>query len=254
VRVSLHAADLHYGNGIVLHTASSGSVPHLRELYLRLDDGDIVAVGEVRANIAYLNGLSPDDVTTQAVAAIAAVDWTCDPVELLATLERWAAAYSAPVRTLIDGALHDLAANRAGVPLCSWLGGKGVAFAGHETNQTLFWSPFDVFLAQAQAYVDRGFRDLKVRVGAGDFAEDLRRIAALRQRFGIAVKIAADANGQWSWESALERLRALAPGRRCRRWRRPAPSRSCSTRALPRWRMSSGFAVCAAGFGPTSSW
>ena len=209
VRVSLHAAELHYGNGVVLHTASSGSVPHLRELYLHLDDGDVVAVGEVRANIAYLNGLSPDEVTAQAVAAIAAVDWTCDPATLLATMEHWAAALSAPVRTLIDGALHDLAAKRAGVPLYSWLGAGDVAFASHGTNQTLFWSPFDVFMARAKAYVERGFLDLKVRVGVGDFAADLRRIAALRQRYGDGIKIAADANGQWPPESALERMRAL---------------------------------------------
>ena len=57
MRVSLHRAELHYGNGVVLHTASSGSVPHLRELYLRLDAGDLAGVGEVTANILYLNRL-----------------------------------------------------------------------------------------------------------------------------------------------------------------------------------------------------
>jgi len=211
VRVSLHQAELHYANGVVLHTASSGSVPHLHELYLRLDAGDVVGVGEMRANIGYLNRLSPDEVTAEAVAAVAAVDWTSDPVELLGTMERWAASHSAPVRTLIDGALHDLVAKRAGLPLCAWLSGRGIVSADHASNQTLFWSPFDTFLAQAQAYVDRGFRDLKVRVAAGAFSEDLRRIAALRQRFGDGIQIAADANGQWTADDALEHLRALAP-------------------------------------------
>ena len=40
MRVSLHLADLHYGGGLVLHTASSGSIPSLTEVYLRLDDGE----------------------------------------------------------------------------------------------------------------------------------------------------------------------------------------------------------------------
>ena len=75
MRVSLHAADLHYGGNLVLHTASSGVVPHLEELYLRIDDGDVVGVGEVRANIAYLNGIAADEVRDAAVAAIVVVDW-----------------------------------------------------------------------------------------------------------------------------------------------------------------------------------
>ena len=57
LRVSLHSADLHYSGGLVLHTASSGSIPHLREIYLRLDDGETTGIGEVRTNIAYLKRL-----------------------------------------------------------------------------------------------------------------------------------------------------------------------------------------------------
>ncbi len=63
MRASLHAADLHYGGDLVLHTASSGSISHLSELYLRLDDGATVGIGEVRINIAYLNGYAPETVT-----------------------------------------------------------------------------------------------------------------------------------------------------------------------------------------------
>jgi len=32
----------------MLHTASSGSIPHLAEIYLRLDDGETIGIGEVR--------------------------------------------------------------------------------------------------------------------------------------------------------------------------------------------------------------
>lgn len=209
MRVSLHSADLHYGGGLVLHTASSGSVPYLKEIYLRIDDGETIGIGEVRANIAYLNGFSEGTVVECAAAAIGAVDWTRDPADLLATMANWAAPLIAPVRMLIDCALHDFVARRAHLSVAGWLG-VAVQTVVHETNQTLFWSPFEEFLAQAQVYVDRGFTDLKVRVAAADFAEDLRRIAALRQRFGTQVKIAADANGRWSATEALEKLDALA--------------------------------------------
>jgi L-alanine-DL-glutamate epimerase-like enolase superfamily enzyme len=209
LRVSLHSADLHYGSGLVLHTASSGSIPHLAEIYLRLDDGEAIGIGEVRANIAYLNGFAEATVVECAATAVGEMDWRRDPVELIATMADWGASMIAPVRALIDCALHDFVARREHLTVAAWLGAAGQTVV-RETNQTLFWSSFEEFLAQAQAYVDRGFRDLKVRVAAADFAEDMRRIAALRARFGTQVKIAADANGRWSATEALEKLDALA--------------------------------------------
>ena len=208
MRVSLYAADLRYGGELVLHTASSGAVPHLRELYLRLDDGDQAGVGEVRANIGYLNGLSIDEVEKAATVAIGATDWSRDPAVLLSTMADWAHAYAAPIRTLIDGALHDLVAKRAGSSVVALLGGSGEPVS--PTNQTLFWSSFDDFIARSQAYVDRGFLDLKVRVAVGDIEADIKRIARLRRLFGSRVRIAADANGQWRETEALENLKRLA--------------------------------------------
>lgn len=209
MRVSLHAADLHYGGDLVLHTASSGTVPYLSELYLRIDDGDQVGAGEVRANVAYLNGLSVDQVKDAAIAAIAEMDWSQDPAHLLATMAGWAQHCPAPVRMLIDCALHDLVARKSDTSVAALLGARGEPVS--PTNQTLFWSSFESFTARAKAYVDRGFLDLKVRVGVGDVAEDISRIAELRRLFGNRIKIAADANGQWREAEALENLKRLAP-------------------------------------------
>ena len=209
MRVSLHLADLHYGGGLVLHTASSGSIASLKEIYLRLDDGDTVGIGEVRANIAYLNGYDEKAVVESTIAAVRDVDWRRDPLDLIAMTALWEAPYIAPVRTLIDCALHDLVARRERKSVAAWLGAPRRDVTC-KTNQTLFWSSYEDFLAQAQAYVDRGYTDLKVRIAVGDFAEDLRRIAALRGRFGGRVKIAADANGRWMADEALAKLDALA--------------------------------------------
>ena len=209
MRASLHAADLHYGGNLVLHTASSGSISHLSELYLRLDDGAAVGIGEVRVNIAYLNGYAAETVTRAAVAAVSTIDWTRDPADLLATMPEWGARLIAPVRTLIDCALHDVIARRAHVSVAASLGCHGEAVAW-PTNQTLFLSSEETFLAQAQTYVDRGFRDLKVRVAAGHFSDDLHRIEALRTKFGDQIEIAVDANGRWSERNALDNLNALA--------------------------------------------
>jgi L-alanine-DL-glutamate epimerase-like enolase superfamily enzyme len=210
MHASLHVAKLHYRGGLILHTASSGSVPHLEELYFYLRDGERSGIGEVRTNIAYLNGLASKTVMAAAIAAAGAVDWSRDPVELLRTMPEWAKGMIAPVRMLIDGALHDLAARDAGMPLAAWIGGDAAEGVMSQTNQTLFWSSDESFLTQAEAYVERGFRDLKVRIGVEEISADLRRIAALRERYGATVKIAADANGQWSEEAALANLRELA--------------------------------------------
>ena len=86
------SADLHYGDGLVLHTASSGSVPHLRELYLRLDDGD-----RRHRRGARQHRLSQRPVAEAgdggAVAAVAGSTGRATG-ELLATMERWAAVAS----------------------------------------------------------------------------------------------------------------------------------------------------------------
>ncbi|MEI5681481.1 MULTISPECIES: mandelate racemase/muconate lactonizing enzyme family protein [unclassified Mesorhizobium] len=210
MRASLHRAMLHYGGNLMLHTASSGPVSGLHALYLHLDDGDVAGTGEVRINIAYLNGLSEDAVEQEAIALFETIDWSRKPEALLAdaTILK---GVSAPVRMLLDGALHDLISRRAGLPLAHWLGGDRTRPIKHATNQTLFISSSERFLEQADAYVSRGFRDLKVRVGSGGFAEDMARLESLRARFGSKIKLAIDANGAWTFEEALENLSALAP-------------------------------------------
>ncbi|POR52498.1 mandelate racemase/muconate lactonizing enzyme family protein [Bosea psychrotolerans] len=212
MRLSLHRAMLSYGGGLLLHTASSGPVAGLDTLYLALQDADgIAATGEVRINIAYLNGLAAEYVVTEALALLPGLDLTPAPETLLAAPPPLLSRASAPLRMLVDLALHDLAAKRAGQPLAAFLAKSEAGPVTYATNQTLFISDDATFQRQAQAYVGRGFRDLKVRIGAADFTEDLARIGSLRTRFGAGVKIAVDANAAWSLADAPARLEALAP-------------------------------------------
>lgn len=213
MHLSLHRADLTYGGGLTLHTAASGKVTGLDTLYLcLLDDDGIEAAGEVRVNIAYLNGLPAETVVSEALDVISRFDLSGDPAVLLSDPPPLLAAASAPIRMLVDTALHDRAAKLGGMTLAALLGGDGNGDAiSHATNQTLFVSDEATFLRQAEAYVTRGFRDLKLRIGAGDFADDLRRVRLLRDRFGRDVTLAADANGSWPLDAARGHLDALAP-------------------------------------------
>lgn len=208
MKASLHRAQLRYGGGLLLHTASSGPVDGLDTLYLMLEHGPHTGIGEVRINIAYLNGISPELCLEKTMSFLGGVDWSLEPAAMQAELALQKGVI-APVRMLIDIALHDLIARESGVTVSTMLGGGAASVVRYHTNQTLFISSTERFLAQADAYVARGFCDLKVRVGGGDFAEDVARIAALRQRFGDAVKLAIDANGSWGEAEAVENLRVL---------------------------------------------
>jgi L-alanine-DL-glutamate epimerase-like enolase superfamily enzyme len=204
----LFRAELHYAGGRTLRTGTSGVIPHLAELYLALETRDAYGLGEVRTNVSYLNRLEPDAVIAEAIEAVSTGDWMAKSPAALDMMPRWAARRSAPVRMLVDMALHDLAARRANVPLTAWLGGTSPA--RYATNQTLFWSSLDDLLMNAQAYVERGFHHLKLRTAITPLAQDCRRLEALRDRFGSRITLAIDSNGQWAPSEALEYLRALA--------------------------------------------
>lgn len=209
MRIRLFTADLKYGEGLVLHTAASGAVSHLEEIYLYLEDGAHVGIGEVRANAAYLTGIAPADLLASVRQAMCTISADTEPDTILAALESEPSCFSAPVRMLIDSALHDLAANKRSVSVAESLTGKTPQLAA-KTNQTLFWSPIEKFRDRAHSYVKRGFRDLKVRIGIASFGEDLARLQWLRSTFGQEIEISVDANGTWPTHEAQRRLEALA--------------------------------------------
>jgi L-Ala-D/L-Glu epimerase len=105
----------------------------------------------------------------------------------------------------IDIALWDLAARRAGVPLARLIDPDAAAVT--EVNALIgATSPGDA-VATAERAVARGYGTLKVKVGTSD---DRARVKAVREAVGPAIRIRIDANGAWSLEQAIERLRALA--------------------------------------------
>ncbi len=219
MKVSLLTAPLHYGDGLQLHTASSGSVGQLDALYLLIEDeSGVRAVGETRLNIGYLNGLAADDVIAQAIDMMTATRWALGARTLLEEFDNHFFLYCAPVRMLVDMALHDLNARLTGLSVAAFIDrrlpnadvAKSLPFPlTSATNQTLFWSTDAAMLERAQAYVARGYDQLKLRIGIGEFDDDLRRLDLLRAHFGDTVKLSADANGQWSYADAPYRLEAL---------------------------------------------
>jgi L-alanine-DL-glutamate epimerase-like enolase superfamily enzyme len=93
-------------------------------------------------------------------------------------------------RAAVDMALYDLLGKALGLPICDLL---GRAHTSMPTSVTIGIKATDEALREADEYVGRGFRILKVKIGRV-IADDIDRVQALRDRVGAGVKIRVDAN------------------------------------------------------------
>jgi L-alanine-DL-glutamate epimerase-like enolase superfamily enzyme len=208
--VKLLSASVHYPPDLILHTASSGRVAALDELYLIVErNRDIEAFGEIRENVAYLTGLEPAKVRAAVIGLANMLDWSADPAAIYDSLLGLESTAPAVARALLDSTLVDWVARQCSIPVSELF--EAQFQPSHTTNQSLFISEDRQLLAMAERYIERGFRKLKVRVGARGFTADLRRISMLRDRFGAEVEIAIDANGRWTLDDALHHLESLSP-------------------------------------------
>lgn len=107
-------------------------------------------------------------------------------------------------RAALDMALHDLFACHLGVSLVDLL---GHCHQGLETSITIGIMSTEEALAEADEYLGRGFRCLKVKIGL-DFETDGERLAKLRERVGSGVRLRVDANQGYTLEQTarLEEL------------------------------------------------
>jgi L-alanine-DL-glutamate epimerase-like enolase superfamily enzyme len=106
----------------------------------------------------------------------------------------------------IDMALWDLAGKRARRPVCELLA-NGPAAAVAVNASIDADEPARAAAAAAHA-VNAGYSTVKLKVG---LADDLARVAAVREAIGPDTVLRLDANGAWSVEQAERMLGLLAP-------------------------------------------
>lgn len=104
----------------------------------------------------------------------------------------------------VDVALHDLAAQRLGVPLPRMLGSTRLQV---RTDVTLSVGTPDDLAEAAAKRVAEGFDCLKLKVGAR--ADDVAAVSRVREVIGSDVQIRLDANQGWSVREAVRVIRAL---------------------------------------------
>jgi L-alanine-DL-glutamate epimerase-like enolase superfamily enzyme len=105
----------------------------------------------------------------------------------------------------VDIALHDLWGKAAGAAVWRLLGAE----SAHPVtcNATLPAANPATLRTAAERWAAEGFRTFKLKVG---MAGDVTQVATVRETLGPDVLIRIDANGAWTVDQAVERLRAMA--------------------------------------------
>ncbi len=104
-------------------------------------------------------------------------------------------------------ALWDLKAQEKNVPLYKLLNPYSVKKEALAYGSILDFplSNKDV-LDLTQKFMLDGFGILKVKIGADDVDRDIKRLNLIKSYVGNDVKLTADANEAWTWETALDRI------------------------------------------------
>ncbi|XVS61122.1 L-talarate/galactarate dehydratase [Actinosynnema sp. CA-299493] len=108
-----------------------------------------------------------------------------------------------------DIALWDLKAKRADLPLAKLLGAHRDSVRCYNTSGGFLHETIGQIKDNATRTLDAGVGGIKIKVGLPDRAEDLRRVAAVREHLGDGVPLMVDANQQWDRPTALRTGRAL---------------------------------------------
>ncbi len=110
----------------------------------------------------------------------------------------------------VDVALWDLKGRRLGQPLWRLLGGYDPKVRAYAGNIDLNF-PLAKLLEGASRSVDEGFRSVKMRLGRPTLAEDIARVAAMREHLPGKIEMMADANEAWRVDETVRAMRMLGP-------------------------------------------
>jgi L-alanine-DL-glutamate epimerase-like enolase superfamily enzyme len=102
----------------------------------------------------------------------------------------------------IDIALWDLRGKRCGQPLWQLSGGGADRCKAYCGGIDLAF-PLERLLENVRGYLKRGVNAVKIKIGRAELAEDIERIAAVRQLIGTDVKLMVDANYAMTVEQAI---------------------------------------------------
>jgi D-galactarolactone cycloisomerase len=112
----------------------------------------------------------------------------------------------------VDIALHDLRGKALNQSIADLYGGRlrdRVPAYASAMNYIKGRDPVEQYPQEAREMVARGFRALKMRIGALPLRHDLAAVAAVREAVGPDIKLMADGNGAYTLPTAIQMGREL---------------------------------------------
>ncbi|EAX48816.1 Mandelate racemase/muconate lactonizing enzyme, C-terminal domain protein [Thermosinus carboxydivorans Nor1] len=154
-------------------------------------------------------------ITGDTQGAIVAAIWDCiapkiigmeaDRLEELMAALDGAAVHNTSAKAAVDIALYDLFGKIHGLPVYKLFGGYRREVT---TDLTISVNSPEEMVQDALEAVAAGYSELKIKVGT-DAELDIRRVKAVRQAVGPAVKIRLDANQGWKPKEAVRTIRRM---------------------------------------------
>ena len=157
-----------------------------------------------------INGESMDTcfIVGKYLAKILIGQSTLNPSACIEAMDRIIYANTS-IKSAFDIALHDIAAQHAGVPLYKYLGGKNNKLL--QTDMTVSIGTPIKMQQDAIRFKEQGFPFIKVKLGE-DLEDDVARIKAIREGIGYEIPLRIDANQGWlTADKAIAVLKALEP-------------------------------------------
>ena len=112
------------------------------------------------------------------------------------------------IKSAFDMACYDIAAQKAGLPLYQFLGGKKNKII--TTDYTVSIGDPDKMAADAVHVLSQGYPAIKVKLGKHG-PTDVIRMQKIRTAVGPNIPLRIDANQGWSVDEAIQTLQALEP-------------------------------------------
>lgn len=193
------------------YTIAYETVETATNVFVRIETNrDIVGYG-CAAPDREITGETPDGVMAAVRDVIAPAFKGADPLRSALLLQRlWAPLAAQPsAMAAADIALYDLLGKAAGLPLWKILGGFRDRM---RTSVTIGILPVDETVRRARAWVDDGFRCLKIKGGL-DLEEDVKRVLEVRAAVGEGVELRFDANQGYTVEQSLAFVERVRPAR-----------------------------------------
>src|SRR5512132_2527101 len=192
------------------HKMSFTTLEAVNFVFVRLETADgLVGWGEA----ACLGGPTWSEESSESIAATIdryIVPWLlgrdASGIEVLSREMARRVQGNPFARAAVEMALWDLNGRALGVPVHRLLGGRV------RDRVPLSWSlavlDQEAELAEAREKVARGHRIFKIKTAAHPLAQDVARVARIRETVGPDVALRVDANQGWGRPTALAAIRA----------------------------------------------